>query len=182
MKTTIPQVLEEMQLLPTKELHIKILRSYDSPVLRGILKLNYDEDSIMDLPPGEPPFRKDTKIPEGYSETNLYVEFRRFYVWMKNTTNPNLSKSRKESLFIQMLEGLHWKEAELICLAKDKKLETKFTKLSYATVAEAFPGLLSDVSSKKKEEKKPKKVKEEEQEDSLKSSFRYSENLSNVSN
>jgi len=154
MKTTIPQILEEVNLLTKRELKLKTLRSYDSPVLRGILKLNFDENEIMDLPPGEPPFRKDIKIPEGYSETNLYVEFRRFYIWMKKTSNPNLSKVRKESLFVQMLEGLHWKEAEVVCLAKDKKLETKYSELDYDLVYEAFTGLLP---FKKKEEKKPKK-------------------------
>ena len=72
----------------------------------------------MDLPEGEPPFKKDTSIPAGYSETNLFSEYRRFYIWLN--TDVNLSKQRKEQLFIQLLEGIHWSEAEAVCLAKDK--------------------------------------------------------------
>jgi hypothetical protein len=158
MKTTIPQILELVNVQPNRNARIKTLRSYDSFVLRGILKLNFDENQIMELPSGEPPFRKDIKIPEGYSETNLYVEFRRFYIWMKDTSNPKLSKIRKESLFVQMLEGLHWKEAEVVCLAKDKKLETKYSNINFDLVDEAFVELLP---MKKKEEKKPKKLLEE---------------------
>ena len=40
-------------------------------------------------------------------------------------------------MFIQMLEGLHPKEAELICLVKDKELTTKY-KLTKGIVAEAY--------------------------------------------
>jgi hypothetical protein len=45
-------------------------------------------------------------------------------------------------LFIQFLEGIHWSEAEVIILAKDRKLQTKFKQLKEELVREAFPGLL----------------------------------------
>ena len=115
MKTSVPQVFEEVEKQPSKEGKIRVLRSFDHNVVRGILKLNFDPSMKMDLPPGEPPFKKDTNVPEGYSESNLYVEHRRFYIWLDPTKNIN--KVRKESLFIQMLEGMHLKEAELVCLA-----------------------------------------------------------------
>jgi hypothetical protein len=154
MKTSVPQILEEVEKQPSKEGKIRVLRSYDSPVLRGILQLNFNPAMKMDLPPGEPPFKKDTNVPEGYSESNLYVEHRRFYIWLDPTKNIN--KFRKESLFIQMLEGMHWKESELVCLAKDKKIETKYKTVSHELVDEAFPNFLPP---KVKEEKKPKKAK-----------------------
>ena len=77
-------------------------------VLRGILQINYDERAVMDLPEGEPPFKKNKEQPIGYSETNLYAEFRRFYVRLDRSVN--LNKVRKEQLFIQLLEGIHWTE------------------------------------------------------------------------
>lgn len=45
-------------------------------------------------------------------------------------------------MFIQFLEGIHWSEAEVIILAKDRKLQTKFKQLKEELVREAFPGLL----------------------------------------
>jgi hypothetical protein len=45
-------------------------------------------------------------------------------------------------LFIQLLEGIHWTEAEAVCLAKDRKLQTKYKSLKEDLVREAFPGLL----------------------------------------
>ncbi|NDB82792.1 MAG: hypothetical protein EB127_08635 [Alphaproteobacteria bacterium] len=154
MKTSVPQILEEVEKQKNREAKIRVLRSYDSVVLKGILRLNYDPSMVMDLPPGEPPFRKNIDIPEGYSESNLYVEFRRFYIWLDPTKNIN--KIRKESLFIQMLEGMHWRESELVCLAKDRKIDSKYKSISYDLVYDAFPGLLP---TKIVEEKKLKKVK-----------------------
>lgn len=151
MRTSIPQVLEEVEKQTTRESRLKVLRSYDSQILRGLMQINFTPTIKMDLPAGEPPFKKDITLPEGYSESNLFVEFRRFYIWLDPTKNIN--KFRKESLFIQMLEGLHWKEAELVCLVKDKKVETKYKSVTWDLINEAFPNLLPPESKKEKEKK-----------------------------
>ena len=140
MKTSIPQIFEEVEKAGSKEAKIKTLRAYDHPILKGMLQINFDPNVKMSLPEGEPPYKKDTAVPAGYSESNLYVEFRRFYIWLQNDVN--LTKARKEQLFIQLLEGIHWTEAEAVCLAKDKKLQTKYKSLKEDLVREAFPGLL----------------------------------------
>jgi Family of unknown function (DUF6433) len=140
MKTTIPQIFEELEKAGSKETRIGVLRAYDHPILRGILQINFDPNVTVQLPEGEPPFKKDTSIPVGYSESNLYAEFRRFYIWLD--PNVNVTKIRKEQLFIQFLEGIHWSEAEVIILAKDRKLQTKFKQLKEELVRDAFPGLL----------------------------------------
>jgi hypothetical protein len=103
MRTTIPQIFEEVEKTNGKDKKIAVLRSYHSPQLEGVLQINFNPDVKLDLPEGEPPFKKDEKIPIGYSETNLYAEFRRMYIWLE--PNINLSKIKKEQLFVQMLEG-----------------------------------------------------------------------------
>ena len=153
MRTTIPQIFEEVEKTNGKDKKIAVLRSYHSPQLEGVLQINFNLDVKLDLPEGEPPFKKDEKIPIGYSETNLYAEFRRMYIWLE--PNVNLNKFRKEQLFVQMLEGIHWTEAEAVCLAKDKKLQTKYKSLKEELVREAFPGLLPE--KKIVEATKPKK-------------------------
>jgi len=152
MKTSIPQIFEELEKAGSKESRIKVLRSYDHPILRGILQINFDPGVKVYLPEGEPPYKKDTTIPIGYSESNLYVEFRRFYIWL----NPdiNLTRMRKEQLFTQFLEGIHWQEAEVILAAKDRKLQTKYKSLKEDLVRDAFPGLLPPPVKKKEVEPK----------------------------
>jgi Family of unknown function (DUF6433) len=158
MKTSVPQVLEEVEKSPTREAKIKVLRAYDHVVVRGLLRINFDENIKMSLPEGEPPFKKDTSIPAGYSETNLFTEFRRFYIWLNNDVN--ITQMRKEQLFIQMLEGIHWSEAELICLAKDKKIQTKYKSIKEDLIREAYPELMPPKAIQiKPEEQKAKSSK-----------------------
>lgn len=156
MRTTIPQIFEEVEKASSKQDKIKVLRAYDHPVLRGMLQLNYSPNLKMDLPEGEPPFKKDKQIPVGYAETNLFVEFRRMYIWLD--PKQNLNKVRKEQLFIQLLEGIHWTEAEALCLVKDRTLTTKYKSIKEDIVREAFPDLLPPPVEKPKKEPAAKKA------------------------
>lgn len=149
MKLLIPEVFEKVEQVKTKEQKIKILRDNDSQPLRAMLYLNFDPNTKWNLPEGEPPFKKDKEVPHGLSETNLYRETRRLYIWVKET---NLNKTKRETLFIQLLEGLHWSEAEMLCAVKDKKLQKIYKSIKEPLVREAFPGLLPAPT---KEEKVP---------------------------
>jgi len=157
MKTSIPQIFEEVEKAGSKESKIKVLRAYETPVLIGVLQVNFNPDVKLHLPDGEPPFKKDTSIPTGYSESNLYTEWRRMYIWLD--PNINLTKMRKEQLFTQMLEGVHWTEAETVCLAKDKKLQTKYKSLKEDLVREAFPNILPSAKTPAKKEPTTSKKK-----------------------
>ena len=90
------------------------------------------------LPEGEVPFEKN-EVPVGTDHTSLRKEWRNLYHFVKGG-NDSLSKTRRESMFIQILEGLHPTEAELLCLIKDKQLATKF-KITKANVDAAFPDI-----------------------------------------
>lgn len=59
--------------------------------------------------------------------------------------NAGVPKLRRESMFIQMLEGLHPLDAEIMCLVKDKKLESKY-KITKEVVSEAYPDITWEVN------------------------------------
>lgn len=149
----VPEILDKFEAAKTKEEKIAVLRENVNDPLLVLLRLNYDHMLKMDLPEGEPPFRKDTDKPIGYSESSLQLELRRFYIWLEPTTN--LPKLKKEALFVTMLEGIHWTEAEVLCLAKDRKLQTRYKSLKESIVREAFPRALTP---------KPEKVEKEKEE------------------
>lgn len=149
MNLLLPEVLDQVDKAKTKEEKINLLRKLCVPSYRGVLRINFDENVNLNLPEGEPPFRKEVDKPVGYQETNIIQEFRRFYIWLD--PNQNLPKVRKEKLFIEMLEGLHVTEAEVLCLAKDRKLQKKYKSITYDLVKEAFPALLPDKVKKEKE-------------------------------
>ena len=98
MKTLIPQIFDEVERTPTKQAKINCLRAYDHPILRGMLQINFNPNFKLDLPAGMPPYKRDEKIPVGYSETTLFAEFRRMYIWGQPS---NLPKVKKEMLFVK---------------------------------------------------------------------------------
>jgi hypothetical protein len=142
MNLLISEILNNFEAAKTKQEKLAILKQNDTPVLRTIMRLNFDPKLKMDLPEGEPPYKKDLDKPIGYHETNLIQEYRRFYIWL--TPQTNLPKFKKETLFVSMLEGLHWSEAEVLVLAKDGKLSTKFKSLKEDMVREVYLNCLSE--------------------------------------
>jgi hypothetical protein len=153
MHLLVSEILDKFETAKTRAEKVAVLQEHVTDPLLVLLRLNYDPVLKMDLPEGEPPFRKDTDKPIGYSESSLQLELRRFYVWLE--PNVNLPKIKKESLFVNMLEGIHWTEAEALCLAKDGKLQTKYKSLKEDIVREAFPRALTPKPEKVKEEKAP---------------------------
>ena len=82
---------------------------------------------------------KENEVPVGTDHTSLRREYRNLYHFIKGG-NDKLSSLRRETMFIQMLEGLHPQEAEIISLVKDKQLETQY-KIGFDVVKQAYPDI-----------------------------------------
>ena len=152
---TVTEIFKLVDDAPTKDAKLQLLKKYSNEAVKTLLVLNYHPTVKMDLPEGEPPYKKDETIPLGYSDTSLLQEVHRFYVWIKPEVN--LTKIKKESLFMAMLEGLHHTEAEILCLCKDHKITKKYKTLKEDLVREAYPGMLPEKKSKKPETQQPEK-------------------------
>jgi len=137
MKLLLHEVLQKISNAKTKAKKIDLLKEYNCPALRQILIANFDESIISMLPEGEVPFEKND-APEETEHTKLTHEYRKLYLFFKG--GANVSQSRRESLFIQLLEGLHQGEAEVLVLVKDKKLGKRW-KITKQCVEEAFPSI-----------------------------------------
>ncbi len=135
MQLLMNEILQKVSNAKTKAQKIKLLRELNSPALRAILIANFDESVISMLPDGDVPY-KPNDAPEETEHTKLIQEYRKLYLFFKG--GANISQARRESLFIQLLEGLHAKEAEVICLVKDKKIGKRW-KITRQCVEEAFP-------------------------------------------
>ena len=135
MKLLISEVLQKVSNAKTKAEKITLLREHSTPALRAILIANFDESIVSMLPEGEVPFTPN-EAPKGTEHTVLEKEYRRLYVFFKGGSS--LRQSQRENLFIQMLEGLHEEEAQVLILIKDKALGKKY-KITRACIEEAFP-------------------------------------------
>ena len=117
---------------------VEVLQEYRTDALTAVLIWNFDESVVSMIPEGEVPYNKND-VPVGTDHTSLRREYKTLYHFVKGG-NDGLSNLRRESMFIQMLEGLHPDEAEILCLVKDGQLHTKY-KLNRDTVMEAFPDI-----------------------------------------
>jgi hypothetical protein len=135
MKLLISEVIKKASNAKTKAEKIKILRDNNTQALRSILKWNFDPNIVSDLPEGDVPFNKND-APIGTEHTVLEREARGLWRFIKGANT--LPRMKREQMFIQLLEGLHESEAEIVCLTKDKELQTKF-RITHAVVKEAFP-------------------------------------------
>lgn len=134
----VHEILAEVSKQRTAAKKVEILQKYRNEGLTSILIWNFDDTVVSLLPEGEVPFNKN-EVPIGTDHTSLRKEWRNLYHFVKGG-NDKLSKTRRESMFIQMLEGLHPDEAEIICLVKDKALTNKY-KLTQEHVSTAFPDI-----------------------------------------
>jgi hypothetical protein len=123
----------------TKVKKIEILQEYRDDSLTAVLIWNFDESIESALPEGQVPY-KPNEVPVGTDHTSLRREWKQLYHFVKGG-NDKLNNLRRESMFVQMLEGLHPKEAEIICLIKDKRL-TDVYKVTLDQVKTAYPDIV----------------------------------------
>ena len=134
----IHEILELASKQRAKAKKVEILQQYENDALKTIFIWNFDETVISVLPSGEVPFKKN-EVPVGTDHTSLRREYKHLYNFVKGG-NDGLSGLRRETMFIQMLEGLHPEEAEVVCLCKDKRLAEKY-KITYDIVKQAYPDI-----------------------------------------
>ena len=143
----------------------EVLQKYNHPSIRALLIWNFDESVISMLPEGDVPYGDPTEqtvykggslsnkissevrdmyekgtmsvADEKQGRTTIEREYQNFYHFIKGG-NDGLKALRRESMFINMLTGLHPLEAEILVLVKDKKLSDKY-KITQSVVAKAFP-------------------------------------------
>ena len=132
----LSEVLQKVSNAKTKKEKIALLQKFNTQALRSVLIWNFDESVFSAIPDGEVPFTAN-EAPKGTEHTRLIHEYRKLFRFVKGGDN-TLKQMKREQMFIQMLEGLHSEEAELICLVKDKCLQDKY-RVTKAVVEEAFP-------------------------------------------
>jgi hypothetical protein len=138
MARSIPLIFEDVAAANSIKARKKVLLENESNPLKEILKYAFHPDIKFALPPGKPPY-KTIGSPDEYNPTYLYPNIRKFYLYIEGG-HDGLTQLRREQLFVQMLESLHPKEAEVVIQIKDKKLN--YRGLTYKLVKTTFPEIL----------------------------------------
>lgn len=137
MKKSISELLKACAEAKKVEERVELLKitANKSPAVLTILKYAFDPNIKFLLPDTDPPYKPSEFLDQ---EARLYSELRRMYLFIEGG-NPNLTKFKREMLFIQLLESVDPNDAKLLCSIKNKKLP--FKELTSKIVLKAFPGL-----------------------------------------
>lgn len=140
MKKSISELLKACAEVKKVDERVEMLRATAArfPAVLQILKYAFDPSIKFLLPDTDPPYKPTEFLDQ---EGRLYTELRRLYLFIEGG-NPNLTKLKRETLFIQLLESVDPNDAKLLCAIKDKKLPYK--EITSKIVLKAFPDLYTE--------------------------------------
>ena len=144
---------------------VEALKQYEHDCIKMIMVWNFDSSVISLLPTGEVPYGETQEQTvymgslsenlareasggesatgqdlDGRGKTSLRREYQNLYHYVKGG-NDSLATTRREMMFINLLQGLHPREAEVLVLTKDKKLGDKYN-ITLDQVKEAYPDIV----------------------------------------
>ena len=134
----LSEILQKVSSAKTKKEKVELLQEYNNNGLRAVLIINFDESLKFLLPEGEVPFNPND-APAGTEHTRLDSEYRGLYRYFKGGDS-SLKGMKREQLFVQLLEGLHQDEANMLVAACNKDLQAKY-RITKQVVSEAFPSI-----------------------------------------
>tara|TARA_S200000501_G_scaffold147142_1_gene138858 strand:- start:338 stop:934 length:597 start_codon:yes stop_codon:yes gene_type:complete len=161
------EVLEAASKQRTKVKKVEVLKKYSHPSVMAILIWNFDDTAISLLPEGDVPYgsnKEDSLVTGTLSDkisdavgmmnesgskslgsqdqgkASIRAEYKKFYNFLKGG-NSGLSSLRRETIFINILEGLHPLESEILILVKDKRLTEKYN-ITKEIASAAYPQIV----------------------------------------
>ena len=114
------EILDKVHKAKTKDQKVEILREHNTEACRMILKSSFAPKIEWAMPEGKVPYVPND-APAGTEHTVLAAQANKLWHYIKGADRAT-AQPKQEQMFIQLLEGLHSSEAELLCDAKDKKL------------------------------------------------------------
>ena len=123
----LSEILRKVSNAKTKKEKVDLLRKHNSTALRQLMIINFDDSLVCLMPEGDVPYTPND-APVGTDHTRLEQEYRGLYRFFKGGQD-KLPSLKRESMFVQLLEGLSAEEAELLVLVKDGRLNENTNEL-----------------------------------------------------
>ena len=133
----IAEFFDNLSKIKKREDRLNVLRQNDHFAIKTILQGAFDSRIKWLLPPGDPPY----KVNDLVDQENVLIKDCRKLMYFVEGGSPNLKQTKREAMFIEMLETVTPADAKLLCAIKDKKFPYK--NITEDLVREAFPGLIA---------------------------------------
>ena len=115
---------------------LRVLQDNDSVALRQVLKGAFDPKIKWLLPKGDVPYTVN-EAPLGTEHTLLSQEAKRLYLYTEGGDS-TISQTKREMLFIQLLEGLSAEEAAFLVSVVNQRVNNEYKGFTANLVKEAF--------------------------------------------
>lgn len=132
---SLASIVKKIEEANTFDEQVTLLQKNSSAALKAILGFGLNPNVKWLVPQGTPPFKASEEIDnEGrfYNETKKLIHF----IAREGQT---LTKSKREQLFINIMETVHPDDARLLVRIKDRQLTIRID-----AVKKAFPTLTKD--------------------------------------
>lgn len=150
---SISEILEKISKLKSFEEKVSTLQASQTPALIWVLKICFHPDIKTLLPEGPAPYRP-SEYPDNHGA--LRRDYRKLAYFFSNQGYDNIRKSKREVMFVELLETIDKEDAKLLVAIKDKKMPYKG--ITYRLVETAYPGLLPSTKVEKKEDEHQENV------------------------
>jgi hypothetical protein len=137
-KLSIAEILEEAAKKKAKKDKVDYLKQHNSLPLRNILVLMYDKTKNFNIPDTVPPYTP-SEFPD--NQGALFNQARKLKYFVEGFAPENVHRIKREQIFIEMLESVDKKDAELLIQMIQKKPIKGLTK---AVINEAFGDIIQD--------------------------------------
>ena len=117
---------------------IEAFQGNDTLALRIILQGVFDPNVEWLLPEGEPPYKPNDLVDQQHI---LHREADKLRYFVKGF-HDNLPQTKREAMFVQLLERVDPQDAKLLLAMKEKKLP--FNGITINHVKEGLPGLIAE--------------------------------------
>lgn len=132
----VPAIFKEISEAKTHLEKVKILKNNRNPMVDLLMELTFSKNIKINLPEGKPPYLK-TGEADLYNATLLYANRKQIELFI-NDNSTHIPQIKREQLFIDLLENLDIKEADLLCEIKDKEL-TSYPGITKKVISKVYP-------------------------------------------
>tara|TARA_R110000803_G_scaffold24537_1_gene59082 strand:+ start:52 stop:489 length:438 start_codon:yes stop_codon:yes gene_type:complete len=134
------EILDKVTNTKSRQDKVSILKEYQNNALKDVLRGTFDNVIQWNLPAGSVPYNPTS---EESPPTSLLRQHMNFKYFVKGLlASEQLTRVRREKMFLDMCESIHPRDADLIIGMINKKMPVKG--ITKKLVMEAFPELLHE--------------------------------------
>lgn len=137
-KMQVFEIFDKAMKAKNREERIKVLQENDIMPVLDILRGTFDETIQWNLPDGTPPYTPNEESSPPSTLLKQHLNFKYFVKGLRESSS--LNKVKREKMFIDLLEAVHPRDAELVVSMINKKSPHRY--LTKKLVQDAFPSLI----------------------------------------